>query len=268
MGYLRVNDTKIYYEIYGEGNALAFLNGIFMSTKSYLNFIPKFSSKYKIILHDFRGQWNSDKPNEISFKKHSDDFYFLLKELNIEKINIVGVSYGGEVALKFVIDYPEKVNSLIIVSSVSEINFELKEKIEKWKEGAKTKNPQKFINSWIDDVYSKVFLDKNYSLLRERLTESLKDFDYEASIKLMDSFLELYSNPLTPYLKNIKVPTLVVAGEFDTLKPVKFSKIINREIEDSELVIIGNSGHAIPFEKKSELETVILGFLEKNKLNL
>ena len=144
MGYYGVNDTKIYYEIYGKGEYVAFLNGIFMSTQSFSQFLPLFSKKYSVLLHDFRGQWNSGKEGEkYSLELLSKDFYELLNELKIEKINIVGVSYGGE----------------------------------------------------------------------------------------------------------------------------KFSKIIQKNIENSELVIIGDSGHAIPVEKRNELETVIYGFLEKIKIN-
>ena len=268
MGYSGVNDTKIYYEIYGKGEYVAFLNGIFMSTQSFSQFLPLFSKKYSVLLHDFRGQWNSGKEGEkFSLELHSKDFYKLLNELKIEKINIVGISYGGEVALKFATLFPEKVKSLVIVSSVSEVDDELKRKIEKWIEGAKSKDSQKFIDSWLKDVYSPKFLEKYENFLRNKLNESLKNFDYDASIKLMDAFLDLYENPLTNNLNKISVPTLVVAGEFDTLKPIKFSKIIQKNIENSELVIIGDSGHAISVEKRNELETVIYGFLEKIKIN-
>lgn len=264
MGYLNINDTKIYYELYGKGEPLALLNGIFMSTSSFSQFVPTFSKKYKVLLHDFRGQWNSGKEGDsYSLELHSKDFFELLNSLQIEKINLVGISYGGEVALCFATLFPDRVKSLIIISSVSEVDDELKEKIERWIEGAKTKNVESFINSWIKDVYSKDFLEKYENILRQKLKESLFNFDYDASIKLMESFLNLYKNPLTPKLKNISVPTLVVAGEFDTLKPIKFSKIIQKNIPQSELLIVGDSGHAITVEKQEEIKTVVLGFLEK-----
>ncbi len=161
MGYVDVNETKIYYETYGEGEVVAFLNGIFMSTQSFSQFLPLFTKKYKVLLHDFRGQWNSGKEGEkYSLELHSKDFFILLEKLKIEKVNIVGISYGGEVALKFATLYPEFVKSLVIISSVSEIDDCIYEKIEKWKDGARTKDACKFIDSWLNDVYSKKFLEK------------------------------------------------------------------------------------------------------------
>ncbi len=59
------------------------------------------------------------------------------------------------------------------------------------------------------------------------------------------------------------MPTLIVAAEKDFLKPAKFSRKIHENIENSEFVIVGNSGHALVVEKRNELETLILGFLEK-----
>ncbi len=267
MGLIRINETKIYYEIYGEGETVAFLNGIFMSTSSFSQFLPIFTQKYKVLLHDFRGQWNSGKEGDkYSLEMHSNDLHLLLKKLNLDKVNIVGISYGGEVALKYATLYPEDVKSLIIICSVSEIDDELGKKIEKWKEGAKTKNSDRFIDSWLKDVYSEKFLKKYEDFLRQKISESLKNFDYDASIKLMDSFLKLKENPITPHLNRISTPTLVVAGEFDSLKPHRFSKIIHENIKNSEFIIVGDSGHAITVEKANEVQTLILGFLEKQKL--
>ncbi len=67
-------------------------------------------------------------------------------------------------------------------------------------------------------------------------------------------------------INKISSPTLVIGSEFDSIKPVKFSKIIHENIKNSECVIIGESGHAVNIEKFNEVQTLILGFLEKIKL--
>lgn len=268
MGYIKIKEGELYYEIYGKGNNLALLNGIFMTTQSFYPLLQILNKKYRVLLFDFRGQGKSSKKGEkFSLKMHSDDFYQILKELNIKKINIVGVSYGGEVALRFALDYPDLVKSLIIVTSTSEVDDEMKEKIERWKKGAESKDQLTFINSWLRDVYSDDFLNKYESFLFDKLKKALEDFDYDSSIKLMDSFLELYNNPLTEDLKKIRAKSLIIAGERDFLKPVEFSKKIHENIENSEFFVIRDSGHALVVEKKEELTTLILGFLEKINLS-
>jgi 3-oxoadipate enol-lactonase len=81
----------------------------------------------------------------------------------------------------------------------------------------------------------------------------------------MDAFLELlsafYNLRITNELDRISVPTLVVVGELDILKPRRFSEIIAREIPDAELAVIPRAGHAALWEKADEFNSLILGFL-------
>ncbi|HDJ83867.1 MAG TPA: alpha/beta hydrolase, partial [Desulfurococcaceae archaeon] len=154
MPYTKVNNVNIYYEVHGEGEPVVLLNGIFMNTKSWFYQYTVLSRKYKVILHDLRGQWNSEKPkNEdaYSIEIHADDLKELLDKLRITNIHLVGTSYGGEIALQFAIKYPEYVKDLIVITAASEIHLDLKLSALRWMEGAKTKDPYKFILSWIND---------------------------------------------------------------------------------------------------------------------
>ncbi|MGC8015913.1 alpha/beta fold hydrolase, partial [Salmonella enterica] len=82
---------------------------------------------YKILLHDFKGQLKSEKPKgPYSFKEHAYESKLLMDELDIKKVHIIGTSYGGEVALRFAIDYPQYVKSISIIDSVSELDETLK----------------------------------------------------------------------------------------------------------------------------------------------
>lgn len=267
MPYAKINKINLYYETCGEGEPLAFLNGIFMSTKSWSFQTPIFSKKYKVLLHDFRGQWQSDKPSgKYSLELHVDDFQKLLMHLNVDKIHVVGTSYGGEVAMLFAIKYPEIVKSLTIISSVSEIHSALKLLGERWLNAAKTRDPKIFITEWLADVYSEEFLKNNWDFLWPRLNEAFKILDFDAVIRLSESFLDLEKNPLTSELKKIIAPTLIIAAELDKVKPIKYSKIIHDQISGSELYLIRESGHVVVIEKAEKINTIVLGFLEKLKL--
>jgi len=56
MGYININGTDLYYEEMGKGKPVFLLNDIFMSTKSWYPESSVLSKKYRVILHDFRGQ--------------------------------------------------------------------------------------------------------------------------------------------------------------------------------------------------------------------
>jgi len=68
----------------------------------------------------------------------------------------------------------------------------------------------------------------------------------------------------TSELKNITVPTLVLVGELDLLKPRKYAEIIAHEIPGAELVILPNGGHAICMEQPAAFNSALLGFVLKH----
>jgi len=264
LPFVKVNGVQLYYEEKGPdfGEPLVFLNGIFMSTASWRLMIPYFEKSYHVILHDFRGQWDSEKPEgSYSLHQHAYDLEGLLKHLNLDKVHIVGTSYGGEVGLCFALEFPERVKSLTVISSVSEIRPHLKYMALRWLNAAKTHDPEIFVCEWIGDVYSEEFLQKHQEPFQERLVQLYQAFDYNAAIRLLESFLELETSPLTPRLKQLSAPTLVVAAEKDLVKPLEYSHIIAHTVPQAQFHIIPNAGHGVVIEKPKETSAVILGFL-------
>jgi pimeloyl-ACP methyl ester carboxylesterase len=59
-----LNGVHIHYDIAGEGEPLVFLNGVMMTTQSWVLQTSLFRQRYRCVLHDFRGQLLSDKPEE------------------------------------------------------------------------------------------------------------------------------------------------------------------------------------------------------------
>jgi 3-oxoadipate enol-lactonase len=267
MSYVTTNGVKLFYEEQGEGEPLLLLNGIFMSTKSWAIISNVLAKKYRVILHDFRGQGLSDKPSgDYTFNMHSDDIKGLLESLNIKSAHIAGTSYGGEAGMDFASRFPEMVKTLTIISSVSEIDMGLKLICERWINALLTKDAEVFIKEWLNDTYSEQFLKNTYSIIHPKILESFEDFDYSACKRLMDCFMTLEKNPQTGKLSSITAPTLVIAGELDTLKPLKYSEIIHRAIKNSELHVVKGAGHAVTVERPQEILTLILGFIEKTEL--
>lgn len=263
--YVEIDGVKIYYEVYGEGGSVALLNGIFMSTDSWIFQTRALSKKYRVILHDFRGQWRSDKPKEgYSLDQHAKDLKRLLEHLAVNKVNLVGTSYGGAVAITFALSYPEMVKSLILITVPSQ-SPNLRVLANRWLSACQTRDPEKFVDAWIRDVYSKEFLSKYQKILWDRLMEAFRSFDFEAGailLKYASRFLEGES-PLEPRLEAIKVPALIIAAEEDALNSVELAQMMHRKVASSEVHIIAGAGHGVVIEKPEEINTLILGFLER-----
>jgi len=258
--YADLNGIKMYYELHGKGQTVAFLNGILANTSSWMNQVPLFSKQFQVLLLDFRGQGMSEKPPmKYNMDMQADDLKSLLDHLKIDKLHVVGVSYGAEVGLIFAIKHPERLRSLVAACPVSHMNRSLKAIAERWLIAARLRSGKYLFQTVYPDIFSDEFIEKRWEFVNN--TAPLYDsVDMDAFIELLKGFMELN---IKAELSKIKTPTLIMAAEKDKIKPPKYSEEINEEIPSSEFIIIKNSGHTVTWEKPEEFNSVVLGFTEK-----
>ena len=104
MAEFKIGDTSLYYEVLGDVNGketIAFLNGVMASTSSWALLYPIFERLgFRIILHDFKGQLKSDKPQgPYSFAQHCGEAKALFEYLGVEKLHLVGNYEIGRASL-------------------------------------------------------------------------------------------------------------------------------------------------------------------------
>ncbi|MGY5865886.1 MAG: alpha/beta hydrolase [Candidatus Thorarchaeota archaeon] len=261
MPFSKINGIDIYYEIHGEGEPVIFGNGVFQNTSGWVNQLPIFSKEYQVILYDMRGQGQSDKPDSAySFEIHAEDQKALLENLGISKVHHIGISYGGELGLVFALKYPEMLKSLVACSAVSYVGPLLYKMVQLWRYACVLEDPEMFYFATLPLNFSETFLREQTTVL-EQARERYVDLDFPPLVRLIDAFLKLN---ITDHLHRIKIPTCVIAGEKDILKPANpYSKLIHDSVPNSEMVIIRDSGHAIMFDKPEEFNNIVLSFLRK-----
>ncbi len=258
-----VNGVDIYYEIHGKGEPVIFGNGIFSNTLGWINQVPVFSKEFQVILYDMRGQGQSEKPEEpYSFKIHADDQKELLDDLGISKVHHVGISYGAELGLVFALEHPEMLKSLVVCSAVSFVGSLLHEMCQLWRYACELEDPNMFYNATVPLNFGETFIRENTAIL-EQAKVRYAGLDFKPLVRLLDAFLKLN---ITEQLKQIKIPTCVLVGEKDILKPAyPYSSLIHDNVPNSEMTIIRDSGHAVTFERPEEFNSVVLGFLRKQQ---
>jgi pimeloyl-ACP methyl ester carboxylesterase len=123
--YVDVNDIKVYYEVYGEGEPLLLLHGNGGSIENFTYQIPELSKHFKVIAVDSRAQGRtSDSDQEISYALMASDMSELIDKLNLGKVNVVGWSDGGNIGLELAYAHPDKVLKVITVgANYSNENF-------------------------------------------------------------------------------------------------------------------------------------------------
>jgi len=224
--YIDINDAKIYYEEYGQGEPLIFLHGNNGSIEDFYQQIPFFAKHYRVIILDTRGQGRStDLTNTpYTYEEFSNDLLQVIQKLNLKKVNLVGWSDGGNTALIFNTQHPELVNKIITIGAVLNPNGVSEELIE---------NLKSLVNRSSENT--------NLRLIKLMLNEP---------------------NITKLELNKIQNPVLVIAGEKDEVIE-NHTKEIQQNISKAELLVIPNSTHYVPFEQPKILNEAILKFLKK-----
>ncbi|MDW9380042.1 alpha/beta fold hydrolase [Chryseobacterium sp. JV558] len=231
--YLKLQDTDLYYETYGEGEPLILLHGNSGSIKDFYQQIPILSKQYKVIAIDTRGQGKSidSSKKDFTYKMFAEDVKVLADKLNLDKVNIAGWSDGGNTGLEFALKYPERLNKLITIGANA-------------------------FPDGVDDRLTDHF--ENKMLVMKELKDP-KKLNEQRLLKIM-----LTQPRITRAdLNKIRSKVLVIAGDKDVIKP-DHTELIAKEIPNAELKIYSNATHMIPFENADQLNTDILNFLGKS----
>ncbi len=256
-----INGTNLYYELHGPADApvVALINGVLMSTASWGYQTPVLARRYRVLLHDCRGQGQSEHPaGPYSMRQHADDLAALLDALDIEAAHIAGISYGGEIAQLMGLYYPEKVRSLFLSSTVSEVRPLLRAKIAAWMAAAERRDGAMLYRASVADNFSEPGLAAHPGWAEASIPR-YEQLDFDAVLALCGAFLEI---DWTTELHRIAAPTLAAVGELDTLKPLApYSRLLVEHIPGAQLLILGNAGHACCIETPGAWNTAVLGWL-------
>lgn len=113
--YVVINQAHLYYESQGQGTRLIFLNGGDLDCRMWDDQFSVFSKSYRVLRYDGRGYGQTTLERDVPFR-HIDDLSALMDSLEIETAILVGVSLGAGIALDFTLEYPQRVQKLVLAS--------------------------------------------------------------------------------------------------------------------------------------------------------
>ncbi|QGG48769.1 alpha/beta fold hydrolase [Heliorestis convoluta] len=123
MPLVSLNGVSLYYEVHGHGLPLVFIPGIAVSHGMWAPQRDSFCKSHQVILYDVRGTGRSSSLTwSCQVEDLSRDLSQLLYHLGIKKAAICGLSFGGVIAQRFALDYPQKCGALILVDTFSELS--------------------------------------------------------------------------------------------------------------------------------------------------
>ncbi len=264
MAYLDFKGRSIYYDVKGEGKPILILNGIMMSTKSWEPFVKSLSQNNMFIRLDFIDQGQSEKFKNSAYTQaiQVDVIIYLLKELKLKSVNVVGISYGGEVALQFAIQHPDKVERLVLFNTTPYTSPWLAEIGHSWNAIGRTRNGQNYYQAAIPVIYSPSYYEDKLEWMKKREAVLIPLFSNPDFLEAMERLTNsAEGHDVRTELDKISAPTLIIAADEDYLTPIQNQKYLHEHIRGSELVIIPGTGHASMYEKPLLFVTFILGFI-------
>ena len=237
---------------------LVFVHGVGLTHEIWKPQIDYFKD-YTTLSYDILGHGKTPlKKTNISFDDFSEQLIKLINELNFQKIHLVGFSIGSLVARNFSTKHNDRLQSLILLSSIYKRNEE-QQKIVNDRFNLAKKNhtlSKQALKRWFTDKY----LEKNPNIY-EKISSILEGNNMENFLKVYELFV-LHKNDEN--FKNIKVNTLIMTGENDIGSTVEMSKNLSNVIENSQLKVIKNGKHLCGIECADEVNMNIKNFIKDN----
>ena len=248
-----INGLKINYIKKGKGKTVLILPGWGTVINTYHPLIESISTYANVICLDMPGFGESDEPKESwdidSFIEFTKEF---IKSQNIKELDLIGHSNGGRIIIKLMsqkLDF--KVGKIILMGSAGIVHkktFKQKLRVKIFKIGKK--------------IASSKLMKKIYPEMLENLQSRFGSADYRnASPVMKQTMVKVINEDVREYLPNIKVPTLLIFGEFDTATPVADAKIMEKMIPDAGLIVVKGCTHYAFLENPGYVNLIIKNFL-------
>lgn len=224
---IELNGIQTYYEVYGQGDPLFLLHGFTQSSQSWNPFIAEFSNEYEIFLVDLMGHGKSSAfTEEVSVKSAARNLMDLIQYLDVEKINAIGYSYGGEILFQLALINPDMIKSMVIIGSCGTWNADDFPEFVEYLSYKNLDNLPWMLDQQISDERIRNILNQvpNYSV---QLSES--------------------------ELKSIKTRTLLVVGDNDPATPLECVIRTKINMPNAFLWIVPNSGHRVHHDGNKDL---------------
>ncbi|MGE6536318.1 alpha/beta fold hydrolase [Bacillus luti] len=236
-----------------------------------------------VVYYEQRGCGRSEEPQddgEYSINTLVEDLEKLRKQLNVEKVNLLGYSFGGQLCLEYALKYPKNIGKMVLQAPslddydvMYNVQIEgflqvtkgvMKEQISKISK-SEIALKEKYNQVWsiVDTATIDRLLFKNEEFAK--LNRSLwKESQLNNTGKMSKVIFETKSSlPLIEHIKDIEIDTCVIVGTHDYNTGVGMSNRITRQLKNSKLVIFENSAHFPDIEETDKVCETIIEFLER-----
>ena len=243
-----------------EKSLIVFIHGVGL-TKEIWDPQVNFFKNYNTLTYDLLGHGKTPlKKSKVNLEDFSKQLEKLIKELNFNKIHLVGFSLGALIARDFASKHSEKLSSLIIHGSIYKRTEEQKRLVRNRLEVAKMNKPASkhtTLRRWLSEDFTKKnpeIYKKIYSILnKNNHLDFLKS--YEIFVNYVDD---------DDMLKKIDVKTLITTGENDVGSTPEMSRNLTKIINKSSFIEIKRGKHLCSIECADDVNIIFKKFIDQH----
>ncbi len=264
---MTLDGARIYYETAGQGDALVLVHAGFVDSRMWDEQFLFFARYYQVIRFDMRGYGRSDPAQAPVVRR--DEIYSVMKHLGIQKAALVGCSMGGENVLDFALEHPDMARALVLVSTAPG-GFEMQgepppgmwDMISALQQNDLQRASDLQIQLWVDGMFRKP--EQVNPLVRQRAAEMNR------IAVANQTFMKVDMQPLQPLdppavnrLKEVQVPSMIIAGALDHPEILRAADFMAQEIPSAKIRILPNSAHVPNMEQPDAFNQAVFNFLQE-----
>ncbi len=258
------NGVNVYYESYGQGLPIVFLHPWTTNRFIWTNQVFDFARDYRCIVVDHRGHGQSDKPaSGYAITESAADVAAIMDHAGVDNAVLVGNSIGGMIAMQTSLSTPQRVLGNLILSSATNMAASMDpaaaEAMQKdWRAlfsgllqatlAAKTKAEKPEILAYLEGCF--------------RVAQNFNEGVFFASAADPGG---VFNWNITDQLKDIKQPTLIIAGKEDFATTVEQNQFLADRIPNAKIKFYDDVGHFCQLEKPVVFNDNLRSFLQQFK---
>jgi len=236
---------------------ILFHHGIGASAGIWAGWFPALADAHPLVSFDMRGYGRSHIPAADfawSLDLMVDDLFAVADAAGLQRFHLVGESIGGTVALAAALARPDRIATLT-VSNGAHLGASI-QRVEAWRRQLDEGGPK----AWSDAFLRDRFHDD--ALSPERRAWFAAQQEKWTRDSILNALGVLIGADLTPRLKDIHCPTLLLHPDGSPFIPVPIMAELHRLLPDAELNVIGRSRHGLPYSHASECASLLRTFLD------
>lgn len=260
---IRAGEIETNYHDHGEGHPIVLLHGSGPGVSAYANWrlnIGPLSERFRVIAPDAVGFGYTERPDGIEYNRdawvrHLRDF---LDALGLERVGLVGNSFGGALTLAFTCAYPERVDRFVLMGSAG-LSFELTPALDEiWGYTPSLENMERLLKLMAYDLSL-----MSPDLARVRYAAASRPGVHEAYAAMFPEPRQASIDRLaTPEdeIKKLSHEVLIMHGRDDRILPMDVSLRLFKLIDRAQIHMFGRCGHWTQIEHARRFNALVGNF--------